>query len=128
MMATVEAPTRPQARLHEGSFVNEPLTDFTKPENARPMRAAIEKVRGQLGREYDLIIGGKRVETKDKIRSLNPAKPSQIVGVHQKPGGEHGEPAMQAALQAVARWSRTSGEERAALLLAVGALLRERKI
>ncbi len=126
-MATVEAPTRPQTRLHEGPFVNEPLTDFTKPENAREMRAAIEKVRGQLGREYDLIIGGKRVQTKDKIKSINPAKPSQIVGLHQKAGKEHVEPAMQAALEAFAGWSRTSAEERASLLFRVGDLMRERK-
>jgi 1-pyrroline-5-carboxylate dehydrogenase len=126
-MATVETPTRPQARLHEGPFVNEPLTDFTKPETARQMRAAIEKVRGQLGREYDLIIGGKRVQTKDKIKSINPAKPSQIVGLHQKAGKEHVEPAMQAALAGFARWSRTSVEERASLLFSVGDLLRERK-
>ncbi|MGA8313726.1 MAG: aldehyde dehydrogenase family protein, partial [Terriglobales bacterium] len=127
MMATVEAPTRPQTRLHEGPFVNEPLTDFTKLENAREMRAAIEKVRGQLGREYDLIIGGKRVQTKDKIKSINPAKPSQIVGLHQKAGKEHVEPAMQAALEAFADWSRTSAEERASLLFRVGDLMRERK-
>jgi 1-pyrroline-5-carboxylate dehydrogenase len=126
-MATVETPTRPQARLHEGPFVNEPLTDFTKQETARQMRAAIEKVRGQLGREYDLIIGGKRVQTKDKIKSINPAKPSQIVGLHQKAGKEHVEPAMQAALAGFASWSRTSVEERASLLFSVGDLLRERK-
>jgi 1-pyrroline-5-carboxylate dehydrogenase len=126
-MATVETPTRPQARLHEGPFANEPLTDFTKPEIARQMRAAIEKVRSQLGREYDLIIGGKRVQTKDKIKSLNPAKPSQIVGLHQKAGKEHVEPAMQAALAGFANWSRTSVEERAALLFSVGDLMRERK-
>ena len=48
-MATVETPAQPQIRLHEGRFVNEPLTDFSKEENARKMRAAIEKVRGQLG-------------------------------------------------------------------------------
>src|SRR6266702_2443670 len=127
MMATVEAPTRPQARLHEGPFVNEPLTDFTKPENARQMRAAIEKVRGQLGREYDLIIGGKRVKTQDKIKSINPAKPSQIVGLHQKAGKDQVEPAMQAALRAFESWSRTSIEERASLLFRVGDLMRERK-
>ncbi len=126
-MATVEAPTRPQTRLHEGPFANEPLTDFTTPENARKMRAAIEKVRGQLGREYDLIVGGKRVQTKDKIKSINPAKPSQMVGLHQKAGKEHVEPAMQAALEAFASWSRTSVEERAGLLFRVGDLLRERK-
>ncbi len=126
-MATVEAPTRPQARLHESPFVNEPLTDFTRPENARQMRAAIEKVRGQLGREYDLIIGGKRVQTKDKIKSINPAKPSQVVGLHQKAGKEHVEPAMQAALEAFAGWSHTSVEERAGLVFRVGDALRERK-
>ena len=126
-MATVEAPTRPQTRLHEGPFVNEPLTDFTKEPTARQMRAAIEKVRGQLGREYDLIIGGKRTRTSDKIKSINPAKPSQLVGLHQKAGKEHVEPAMQAALAAFASWSRTSFEERASLLFQVGDVMRERK-
>jgi 1-pyrroline-5-carboxylate dehydrogenase len=126
-MATVEAPTRPQTRLHEGPFVNEPLTDFTKEPTARQMRAAIEKVRGQLGREYDLVIGGKRTSTTDKIKSINPAKPSQLVGLHQKAGKEHVEPAMQAALAAFASWSRTSFEERASLLFHVGDVMRERK-
>src|SRR5438477_581095 len=127
MMATLEAPTRPQIRLHEGPFVNEPLTNFGKEENARKMRAALEKVRGQLGREYDLIIGGKRVRTKDKIKSINPAKPSQVVGLHQKAGKEHVEPAMQAALEAFESWSQASVEERSALLFRAGDLLRERK-
>ena len=126
-MATVEAPTRPRVRLHEGPFVNEPAVDFRKEENARKMRAAIEKVRGQLGREYDLIIGGRRVKTTDKIKSINPAKPSQVVGLHQKAGKEHVEPALNAALKAFESWSRTSAEERAALLFRVGDLLRERK-
>ena len=115
-MATLEAPATLQIRLHEGPFVNEPLVDFTKEENARKMRAAIEKVRGQLGREYDLIIGGKRVKTSDKIKSINPAKPSQIVGVHQKAGKEHVEPAMEAALAAFRCWGQTSVEERASLM------------
>jgi len=126
-MATIEAPVQPQIRLHEGPFLNEPMVDFSKEDNARKMRAAIEKVRGQLGREYDLIIGGKRIKTADKIKSLNPAKPSQIVGIHQKAGKEHVEPAMQAALSGFSDWSRTSVEERASLLFRVGDLLRERK-
>jgi 1-pyrroline-5-carboxylate dehydrogenase len=126
-MATVEAPVRPQIRLHESPFKNEALTDFSKDENARKMRAAIEKVRGQLGREYDLIIGGKRIKTSDKIKSLNPAKPSQVVGIHQKAGKEHVEPAMLAALSAFERWKKTPIEERASLLFRVADLLRERK-
>src|SRR5215471_6639824 len=127
IMATIEAPTRPKVRLHEGPFKNEPMVDFSKEENARKMRAAIEKVRGQLGREYDLVIGGKRVKTADKIKSINPAKPSEIVGLHQKAGKEHVEPVMQAALRAFESWSRTTAEERASLVFRVGDILRERK-
>jgi len=125
-MATMEAPPIP-VRLHQGPFVNEPMLDFTRDENARKMRAGIEKVRGQLGHEYDLIIGGERVKTADKIRSINPAKPSQLVGLHQKAGKEHVEPAMQAALKAFESWRKASVEERASLVFRVGDLLRERK-
>src|SRR5438477_287768 len=126
-MATIEAPPRLQVRLHEGRFKNEPPVDFRHEENARKMRAAIEKVHGQLGREYDLIIGGKHVKTGEKIKSINPAKPSEVVGLHQKAGKEQVEPAMNAALKAFESWSRTSVEERAALVFRVADLLRERK-
>ena len=85
-MATVQAPAQPEVSAKVGPFRNEPLTDFSKDENARKMRAGIEKVRSELGREYDLVIGGKRVKTKDKLRSINPAKPSQLVGLFQKAG------------------------------------------
>jgi 1-pyrroline-5-carboxylate dehydrogenase len=123
----MEVPVRMQARAHEGPFKNEPFFDFTREENARKMRAAIEKVRGQLGQEYDLIIGGKRVRTDAKIKSLNPARPSQVVGIHQKAGADHVEPAMQAALKAFESWRKTTIEERAALLFRVADMLRERK-
>ena len=125
-MATLEAPPIP-VRLHQGPFVNEPMLDFIRDENARKMREGIEKVRGQLGHEYDLIIGGERIKTAEKIRSINPAKPSQLVGLHQKAGKEHVEPAMQAALKAFDGWKKTSVEERASLVFRVGDLLRERK-
>src|ERR1700692_3461626 len=127
-MATMEAPPRLQLRLHEGAFKNEPFVDFSKEENVRKMRSAIDKVRGQLGREYDLIIGGKRVKPSEKIRSINPAKPSQVVGVHQKAGKEHVDPAVHAALKAFTNWSRTSVEERASLLFRVADVMRERKL
>jgi 1-pyrroline-5-carboxylate dehydrogenase len=127
-MATLEAPPRPRVDLHTGPFVTEPFFDFGRDDNARKMRSAIAKVRGQLGREYDLIIGGKRSKTTDKIRSLDPSKPSQVVGIHQKAGKEHVEPAMQAALKAFETWSRTSVEERASLLFRAADLMRDRKM
>ncbi|MEO6119258.1 MAG: aldehyde dehydrogenase family protein, partial [Terriglobales bacterium] len=122
-MATAEltAPTH-------APFRNEPFIDFTREDNARAMRAAIAKVRAELGREYDLVIGGKLIKTADKIKSLNPAKPSEIVGVFQKAGPEHVEPAMQAALKAFETWSKVPVEERAELLFRASAIIKQRKL
>ena len=125
-MPTMEAPAR--VRLPQGEFRNEPLIDFSRDEAAaRAMRAAIEKVRSELGREYDLVIGGRRSRTSGKIKSINPARPSQVVGIHQKAGTEHAGPAVEAALAAFESWKRTPVEERAGLLLRAGDLIRERK-
>jgi 1-pyrroline-5-carboxylate dehydrogenase len=126
-MATVTLPTEIQARTPRGAFRNEPFTDFKDPENSRKMKEALELVEGQLGREYHLIIGGYRVSTDDKIRSLNPARPTQLVGLHQKADGEYAEQVMQAALKAYEVWSRTSVGERTSLLLGAAEIIRKRK-
>ena len=76
----------------------------------------------------DLIIGGERVKTADKIKFAESSHPSQIVGIHQKAGKEHVQPAMNAALNAFGPWSRTSVEERAGLLFRAADLLRQRKM
>jgi 1-pyrroline-5-carboxylate dehydrogenase len=108
-------------------FVNEAFVDFTTAENKRAMEAALAAVENDLGREYDLIIGGKRLRTAGKIVSINPARPSQVIGVHQKAGAEHVEEAMQAAQTAFASWSKTTAAERAGLLFRAAELIRERK-
>jgi len=127
-MVTTHAPAGVDARpATVGPFRNEPPVDFTREDNVRKMRAAIEKVHAELGREYDLVIGGHRTRTAEKIKSINPAKPSEVVGVFQKAGKAEVEPAMQAALKAFETWSRTPIEERVDLLFRVGHIIRERK-
>ena len=127
-MATVTLPTDIQPRSPEGEFRNEPFTNFKDPETARQMKAALDHVATHLGREYDLIIGGHRIRTEGKIKSINPARPAQVVGIHQKAGAEHAEKAMQAALEAFESWSRTSVEVRVSLLLRAAQIIRERKL
>ena len=46
-MATLEA-SPPRTMPREGRFVNEPFCDFTREENARQMRAAVEKLPKRL--------------------------------------------------------------------------------
>jgi 1-pyrroline-5-carboxylate dehydrogenase len=110
-----------------GPFVNEPITDYRKPENVRGMREAIEGVRAQLGREYDLVIGGEPIRTQDKIVSVNPANPSEVIGIHQKAGLAHVEPAMKAALAAFAQWQYAPVAERTGVLFRTAEILRKRK-
>jgi 1-pyrroline-5-carboxylate dehydrogenase len=118
-MATLATSVRP--------FTNELPVHFRQEDNAIAMRAAIAKVRGELGREYDLVIGGRRVRTDEKIRSLNPAHPDQIVGVHQKAVREHVELAMAGALHAFESWKNVAAGERAELLFRVAEILRRHK-
>jgi 1-pyrroline-5-carboxylate dehydrogenase len=108
-------------------FANEPPVSFAVEANAQAMREAIRKVRGELGREYDLVIGGKHERTAEKIRSVNPSNPSEVAGIHQKADRAQVEPAMQAALAAFESWKNVPAEERAGLIFRVADILRKRK-
>jgi 1-pyrroline-5-carboxylate dehydrogenase len=126
-MATAEISTVILPRLPEGEFRNEPFTDFSKHENAQAMKKALERVGDLLGHEYELVIGGERVRTAEKIESRNPARPAQVIGIHQEAGPEHADKAIQAALKAFQIWQYTPVEERVSLLLNAAHLIRERK-
>jgi len=117
----------PAAPLTLAPFVNEPFLDFTHPDVKRSMLDALAEVHSELGREYDLVIGGKRIRTVDKSHSINPAKPAQIIGIHQRAEAEHAEPAVQAALAAFESWSRTSVQQRVDFILRVSQIISERK-
>src|SRR2546428_6400915 len=108
-------------------FRNEPVPDFRRKENAVAMRAAIEKVRRELGREYPLVIGGERFTTEDKLDSINPANRAQVVGRFQKATKELANRAVEAAYETFKTWSATPAEERAELLFRVATLMRQRK-
>ena len=80
-MATVDLAPAAQVRTANTPFSNEPFIDFTVAENKRSMEDALAKVAGELGREYDIIIGGRRIRTEGKITSVNAARPA--VYTHQ---------------------------------------------
>ena len=125
-MATANLTHSVPAFTQHTPFVNEPFVDFSQPENKRKMLAALADVRDKLGREYDMVIGGKRLKTAGKIRSTNPAHPAELIGVHQRAGAEHVEEAMEAAQAAFLTWSKVPVAERAGLLFRAAALIRER--
>jgi 1-pyrroline-5-carboxylate dehydrogenase len=111
-----------------GAFTNEAVTDFTVPANREAAAKALASVRFQLGREYDLLIAGERVKTVDKLQSLNPARPSEVVGIHQKATAEMANHAVESAHAYFAEWSHTPARERVGMALRAAAIIRDRKM
>jgi 1-pyrroline-5-carboxylate dehydrogenase len=109
-------------------FRNEPYTNFSKPENRRQMEAAQEKVRGELGREYQLLIAGEKARSGSTFRSTNPARPAEVVGVHQTATADLATRAIESAWEFFPEWSRTKAADRIAMLVLTATLIRERKL
>ncbi len=108
-------------------FRNEPLTDFSRPENRAAMQAALAGVASCLGRSYPLLIGGRRVETGQMLRSLNPSRPAEIVGLHHTASPELAREAIVQAHEFFPAWSSRSAEERAGVVFETARRFRERK-
>src|ERR671911_1000929 len=108
-------------------YKNEPYLDWADESNQRAMRKALEEVEGSLGKSYPLIIGGKRGDTDDEIDSLNPSKPSQVVGRTGRATEREADMALETATSTFEYWSKTAPEARARILLRAAASMRRRK-
>jgi 1-pyrroline-5-carboxylate dehydrogenase len=108
-------------------FQNEPLTDFSIERNRAAMREAIAQVESEFGREYPLIIGGKRYTTGDMLASPNPSNYDEVVGLVHKATAELADKAIEEATAAFREWRNVAPEVRARYLLKAAALLKRRK-
>ncbi len=108
-------------------FVNEPLSDFGDAAVASKMKAALDQVRSELGREYPLIIGGEKRSTAPRIASIDPSNPDNVVGKVAQGNRGHAEQALHAALETFESWRKVPAEERASYLFKAAKLIRERK-
>jgi 1-pyrroline-5-carboxylate dehydrogenase len=108
-------------------FTSAPMLDFARPEAEAGMREALERVRAKFGTTYPLVIGGKRITTKDTFQSKNPANPSEIVGNFSKAAVEHVDDAVAAADKAFQSWAWTTPQTRAEVLLRAAEILRRRR-
>ena len=118
-----------QTQRQVDEFKNEPFTDFSQAENADAMKAAIEKVRGELGREYSSIINGEKVTLESKFESYNPAKKTEVVGVFSEGDTDTSlvTKAIDAASEAFKTWKKVPVAERAEYIFKIAEIMRERK-
>ena len=110
----------------QSKFSNEPLRSFQSPKERAGMEAAIARLRSEP-KEYELIIGGKRVRADKQFASINPSHPSEIIGRVQSASIAQASNAIAAAQRAFAQWSRVPASERAQLLFAAADAVRKRR-
>lgn len=108
-------------------FRNEPFADFSLEPHRNAMLQSLRAVGSELGKEFPLVIGGKRTTAGEKFTSTNPSQKDEVVAVCQKAAAEHVETAIAAGEQAFKSWSRVPAQERAAMLLRAADRLRRRK-
>jgi 1-pyrroline-5-carboxylate dehydrogenase len=108
-------------------FKNEIVKNFKDPADAAAMQAALAAVKREFGKQYPLVIGGERIETEKKIRSVNPANPDEIVGLTSSASKEQAKAAIVAAERAFESWKKLTLQDRAEYLFRAAALLRERR-
>ncbi len=123
--AVVQPPSDPLPSRHYrntdpeepmSKFANASNTSFASAENRRKMDGAIQYVRGEFGRSYPMIIGGEQVTTDEAYESVNPARPSEVVGRIAQATVVEADRAIAAARRAFQMWRKTSAVERAELL------------
>ena len=108
-------------------YRNEPLADFSREESRHAMKNALAAIQNQLGRTYYGRIGGKPIETGKLLDSVNPSKPSEVVGRVHLASAEDARRAVEVAATAFESWRETPVETRAKCLTRAAEIMRRRK-
>lgn len=108
-------------------FRNEPITDYSIPENRKLMEEAIEKVENELGKEYRLLIGNEHVSTDSIETSVNPSNVDEVIGHVHRAGKDEALRAIEASVEAFKTWRYYEPAARARYLFAAAKKMRERK-
>jgi len=127
LLADPETVMAPPRVVPDPGFRNAPHADFARADERERFARALADVRPRLGADVPLVIGGQRVETAERIVSVNPSRAAEIVGRTAAAGPAEVDRAVAAAVQALPGWRDAGVEARARVLGRVAALLRERR-
>jgi len=109
------------------TYQTEPLTNFNNPEHVKAYEKGLNIVSSYLGRNYDLIIDGKRIKTSKQMTSINPSQHKEVIGTISQAQIEHAEMALQVALKRFETWKDVDAKVRADVLFKSAGILRKRK-
>jgi RHH-type proline utilization regulon transcriptional repressor/proline dehydrogenase/delta 1-pyrroline-5-carboxylate dehydrogenase len=117
----------PEQETRSDAFRNEPMSDFSKPDNREKMAFALHKSKSEWGRQYPLFVGSEEVWTNSKTQSVNPANPEETVGWVCAGGREHADEAVKHARNAWEAWRQVPAHERGRILFKAANEMRKRR-
>lgn len=107
----------PSATAPTSTFENAAPLDFNIEKNRIQMQEALVQERSRFGTRYPAVIGEEQILHADEwIESVNPANPSEIVGLVPRATVAQAEKAVEVASHAAAAWRLTPVEVRARIL------------
>ncbi|RII28392.1 MAG: L-glutamate gamma-semialdehyde dehydrogenase [Geobacter sp.] len=107
-------------------FCNEPAVDFTRADHRQAFPEQIAQVRREFGKNYPLFINGREVWTDDFVPTVNPNRPSEILGQICQAGTREVGDAVAAAKAAFPAWRDTGPRTRAEYLIKAAQAARRR--
>ena len=110
-------------------YKNETYLDFSDPTNDKAQKKALEEVRSNFGKEYDLYINGEFVKgDAGTFDSKNPSNLSETIGTFQMASKEQAFEALDNAWDAFESWQYVSAEKRAEYLFKAADVVRRRRL
>lgn len=108
-------------------FRNESFTDFSIKSNIEKQEKALALVRKQLGKTYEMIVGGKKLRSNGRVVSYNPSNKDEIIAKFHKGTKEIANRAVETAHKKFEDWKHTPAEIRAGYLFKASSIIKKRR-
>ncbi|MEB3309250.1 MAG: L-glutamate gamma-semialdehyde dehydrogenase [Snowella sp.] len=116
-----------QDSLPTKGYPNAPDTDYANATLRDQAIQGLAKVKDALGKTYLPLINGEYVHTEIVIDSVNPSRPSELVGKVGLISVDQAEQALEAAKNAFPAWKKTPVRERAGILRKAAEIMENRR-
>ena len=108
-------------------FRNESFTDFSIKSNIEKQEKALALVRKQLGKTYEMIVGGKKLRSNGRVVSYNPSNKDEVIAKFHKGTKEIATRAVETAYKKFEDWRLTPAEKRAGYIFKASAIIKKRR-
>ncbi|QUS59749.1 L-glutamate gamma-semialdehyde dehydrogenase [Synechocystis sp. PCC 7338] len=108
-------------------YPNAPDMDYADADLRQKAFQSLTRVKQQLGKTYLPYINGKYVETETYIDSVNPCRPSQVIGKVGLISVDQADHALEMAKAAFPAWKKTPVRERCGILRKAADIMEERR-